>query len=180
MFKISKHQKLKNNILQIIDISSQVKYDLARGEKKLLSTINATVSHEMRTPVNSIYSQNILQKQLNNELKEIIYSSGNIDVNRLKSIHQKYVHSVRIQTSSTKLLTYLVNDILDFGQLKAGKFRKDCLNFNLRESIEEIILILQYKAEMYGISFDLKFSGFPSIFRNASEFSSNYIVNSDQ
>jgi len=31
-------------------------YDIADGEKKLLALINATVSHEMRNPTNSIYS----------------------------------------------------------------------------------------------------------------------------
>ena len=44
----------KHDVLQIIDISSQIKYDIANGEKKLLSLINATVSHEMRNPLNSI------------------------------------------------------------------------------------------------------------------------------
>jgi hypothetical protein len=29
-------------------------YDIANGEKKLLSLINATVSHEMRNPINSM------------------------------------------------------------------------------------------------------------------------------
>lgn len=36
--------------------------------------INATVSHEMRNPLNSIYSQNILQKQLNDKIKELMYT----------------------------------------------------------------------------------------------------------
>jgi hypothetical protein len=31
-------------------------YDIANGEKKLLSLINATVSHEMRNPINSMQS----------------------------------------------------------------------------------------------------------------------------
>ena len=34
--------------------------DIANGEKKLMSLINATVSHEMRNPINSINSQNFL------------------------------------------------------------------------------------------------------------------------
>jgi signal transduction histidine kinase len=29
-------------------------FDLANGEKKLMALINATVSHEMRNPTNSI------------------------------------------------------------------------------------------------------------------------------
>jgi len=49
--------------------------------------------------------------------------------------------------SSTKLLNYLVNDILDFAQIKSGKFRKDCTNFDLKEAIEEILMVQQYKAD---------------------------------
>jgi hypothetical protein len=35
-------------------------YDIAKGEKKLLQLINATVSHEMRNPINSIQNQLLL------------------------------------------------------------------------------------------------------------------------
>ena len=48
--------------------------NIANGEKKLLSLINATVSHEMRNPLNSIYSQNLKLDQLNEKLKEFIDS----------------------------------------------------------------------------------------------------------
>lgn len=37
---------------------------------------------------------------------------------------------------------FLVNDILDFAQIKANKFRKECINFNVKDGIEEIISIL--------------------------------------
>ena len=47
-------------------------YNLARGEKKLLTLINATVSHEMRNPINSIKSQCLQLKMLINKIKEIL------------------------------------------------------------------------------------------------------------
>ena len=40
-------------MLQIKDVSGSIMYDIANGEKKLLTLINATVSHEMRNPINS-------------------------------------------------------------------------------------------------------------------------------
>ena len=49
------------DILQIIDISKQVLYYVATGQKKLLEVMYATVSHEMRNPMNSIICQNMLQ-----------------------------------------------------------------------------------------------------------------------
>jgi signal transduction histidine kinase len=47
-------------MMQLVDVSGSILYNIANGEKKLLSLINATVSHEMRNPVNSIHSQNAL------------------------------------------------------------------------------------------------------------------------
>lgn len=47
-------------------------YDIAQGEKKLLQLINATVSHEMRNPINSIQNQVMLQKKLNERINELI------------------------------------------------------------------------------------------------------------
>lgn len=49
----------KIQMMQIIDISKDIMYSIANGEKKLLALINATVSHEMRNPLNSITAQNI-------------------------------------------------------------------------------------------------------------------------
>lgn len=40
----------------MIDISSDIMYDIANGEKKLLSLINTTMSHEMKNPINSMQS----------------------------------------------------------------------------------------------------------------------------
>lgn len=49
--------------------------------------------------------------------------------------------SLRVQNSSTKILRFLVNDILDFSQIKGGKFRQNLTNFDVREAVEEIMLI---------------------------------------
>ena len=60
---------------------------------------------------------------------------------RLKGFSEEYLDSAKIQTSSTKLLTYLVNDILDLSQINSGKFRIDSSVFNICEAINEIISI---------------------------------------
>jgi signal transduction histidine kinase len=38
-------------------MTASVMFNVAQGEKQLLSLINATVSHEMRNPINSISNQ---------------------------------------------------------------------------------------------------------------------------
>ena len=45
---------------------------MSLGEKRLQSLINATVSHEMRNPLNSIHIQVKQIKCLNTELKELL------------------------------------------------------------------------------------------------------------
>ena len=47
----------KYEVIQLIDISQKILYEMAVGEKRLFSLINATVSHEMRNPTNSILNQ---------------------------------------------------------------------------------------------------------------------------
>lgn len=44
----------KHEVLQIVDVSQKILFEMANGEKRLFSLINATVSHEMRNPTNSI------------------------------------------------------------------------------------------------------------------------------
>ena len=60
---------------------------------------------------------------------------------RLETFRKENLESVRIQSSSTKLLTFLVNDMLDFAQIRSGKFRIESTNFDIREAIEEIVSI---------------------------------------
>jgi signal transduction histidine kinase len=60
-------------------------FKMAEGEKKLMSLINATISHEMRNPINSIRSQNMLQQQLNQKLDEILKNPKFKSIDSLKS-----------------------------------------------------------------------------------------------
>ena len=59
--------------------------------------------------------------------------------------------------SSSKLLGFLVNDILDYAMLKAGKFRKEFAGSNLKAAVKEIFLICQYKAMKNGVKIEIKF-----------------------
>ena len=45
------------------------------------------------------------------------------------------------------MLNFLVADILDFAQIKQGKFRKNKQFFNLKDNIQEVINVQQFKAD---------------------------------
>jgi len=38
-------------------------------------------------------------------------------------------------------MTFMVQDLLDYAQIKAGKFRKNIKPFNIREAIQEVMSI---------------------------------------
>ena len=59
-------------MIKIIDVSKNVQYERAQSEKKLLTVINATVSHEMRNPINSISALSIKQDETNEKLRLLI------------------------------------------------------------------------------------------------------------
>ena len=155
----------KYHMLKIVDISKEILYEKSKGEKRLLALINATVSHEMRNPINSLKSQNIKQEETNDKLKLIIEEDLDRISNRklrkkLKAVSKEYDVTLKVQNSSSKMLTFLVNDILDFAQLRSGKFRKDISYFDIKEAMEEIFLIQKEKADFMGIKVTHEFEGF--------------------
>lgn len=90
---------------------------------------------------------------------------------KIEKFHKELKESINIQSSSTKILQFLVNDTLDFGLLRAGKFRKNSFNFNIKEAVQEMILVLQQKAEFCGVNMASSFVGF--------EQESEYVVCTD-
>ena len=50
-------------------------------------------------------------------------------------------------------MTFIVQDLLDYAQIKAGKFRKNVSVFDIRESIEKVMCIQRKKAEEKGLDF---------------------------
>jgi signal transduction histidine kinase len=62
-----------------------------KAKNKFVSTINATVSHELRNPLNSIIAKNIekkkLYEQLIDELKEV---DSLVSTDKVASYHIKY------------------------------------------------------------------------------------------
>jgi signal transduction histidine kinase len=57
-------------------------------------------------------------------------------------------------------MTFIVQDLLDYAQIKAGKFRKNISIFNIRESIEKVMCIQRKKAEERGIDFSAVYKNF--------------------
>jgi len=69
--------------------------------------INATVSHEMRNPLNSINSQNIENKALYEAL-DLKIQESNVNVESIRNIIKKLMVGYSRQRSSTDLMKHIV------------------------------------------------------------------------
>ena len=78
--------------------------------------------------------------------------------------------SSKIQLASTKLLNFYVNDMLSLAQINNDKFRKEICSVDIRESINEIMLIQNHKADSLSIKLHSSFLN----------FNSSYVVSTDE
>ncbi len=62
--------------------------------------------------------------------------------------------------SNEKILSSLVCDVLDLTKLKSGKFKKNSQVLDLKQTINEIIMVLKYKAQQMGINIVQKYLNF--------------------
>jgi hypothetical protein len=54
--------------------------------------------------------------------------------------------SAKISKTSSKLMLYNVEDLLDMGQMESGNFRKIIQKFNMKKCIQEMLDVQMYKA----------------------------------
>jgi len=96
----------------------------------------ATVSHEMRTPVNAIYglTEQMLQKTISEEMKS-----------DLNVVHKSAEH-----------LIALVNDTLDFSKIESQKLKIEQIDFLPDEILTEVYILHKFSAQKKGIQLIIK------------------------
>jgi signal transduction histidine kinase/ActR/RegA family two-component response regulator len=99
----------------------------------------ASVGHELRTPMNAILGLNgILRTEL-----------------AARTEDAEVVDHIR---RSTEQLLQVVNDILDFSQLQAGRLALHEEEFGLREALTELLVAYNAKAQAKGLTLSLEAS----------------------
>ena len=73
---------------------------------------------------------------------------------------EKLESSLYIQDSSAKLMTFLVQDLLDYAQIKSNKFRINLAKFDIRDTVEKIMCIQREKAKASNLEFEAEFVNF--------------------
>lgn len=111
--------------LETIEVQN-IELDLARKQaleaSRIKSEFLANMSHEIRTPLNGIIGFTDL-------------------LLKAPASAQQQDHLKTIRKSSEILLT-IINDILDFSKIEAGKLVLDRTPFRLRETVEEVLIML--------------------------------------
>ncbi|HVK93997.1 MAG TPA: EAL domain-containing protein [Noviherbaspirillum sp.] len=91
----------------------------------------ATVSHEVRTPLNGVV--------------------GMLDLLKETRLTKRQQECVDVAWNSSHALIELINDILDFSKMEAGKLELEEIEFDLRRLLEEVIELLARQAQQRGL-----------------------------
>jgi len=102
---------------------------------ELKASFMARMSHEIRTPLNAITGMAYLLKKTEISLTQSMY----VD---------------RIAQAANNMLS-IINDILDYSKIEAGKVELDIASFNMDQVIQDVVNIISYKIEEQEIGFKL-------------------------
>ena len=103
----------------------------AEASEKAKHQFLANMSHEIRTPMNAIKGMTDILLRRDPDNSQLEYLNG-------------------IRQSSDSLLV-IINDILDISKIEAGKVELESVPFSLQEGIDQVMTIMQLKAEEKGL-----------------------------
>ena len=112
---------------------------------RLKSDFVSNVSHELRTPLSLIR----------------LYAET-LEMGRLTS-PQKYQEYYQIIRKESERLTALINNILDFSRIEAGRKEYDFRETDMQELVRNTLDSYRYQIEQSGFTFEEKISDVPSL-----------------
>jgi len=117
----------RTNTLERLNAELDIARQRAEAANHAKSEFVANISHELRTPMNGILG-----------MTELVLDS---DLPK-----EQYEH-IKIVYDSGKLLLNIINELLDVFKLEAGKITIESLPFNLCQTVNDAMLLMQVKAK---------------------------------
>lgn len=112
--------------------------DEAESANRAKNEFLATVSHELRTPLGGILG-----------LSDILLST---------TLTEEQRENLELMKVSANTLLMVLNDLLDFSKMEAGKLELAPIHFNLRATLQDTMRMLEPRAEKKGIGLITHFS----------------------
>jgi signal transduction histidine kinase/CheY-like chemotaxis protein len=129
----SEWDDIKVVILTARDITNLISYERAKAEAESKTILLRTISHEIRTPTNTIVN-----------LTDLMLESHPDD---------RDIDKIKIINISSKLLLSLINDMLDFSKIMADCFTINKSSINLRNLIKETYSLFTIQAVQKQVDF---------------------------
>jgi len=125
------------DITEMVNIQNELGLakNMAEAATHAKSQFLATISHEIRTPMNAIIGFTHLALQTELTDKQLDYL-------------------VKIERSSKALLG-IINDILDYSKIEAGKLEVEYIDFDLEHVLENVADLISLKAQEKGLEFSI-------------------------
>ncbi len=117
--------------------------DAALASSRAKSQFLATVSHEIRTPLNGVLGMTNLLADTH-----------------LSDVQQGFVKTIQ---SSGEILRRVIDDVLDYSRIEAGKLTISALAIDVISALQDVVSLFQGAAQEKGISLTLDCHGMKSL-----------------